>query len=314
MGGSKLLAGLVDGNLGVHHRVRREILGLDQERLLEAVGAAIREVRQDAEAPVEGVGFGIPCTIDQDRGVAVQAVNLALVDVPFRDLMAERLDLPVYVDNDANAAALAEHRFGAAAGSRHSVTLTIGTGIGGGLVLDDRLYRGAQGAGAELGHMVVDLDGPPCQGNCPNRGCLEAVASGTALAREARETAAAAPDSALGRAAAEGRELSGPLVAELAHDGDEAALAVLTLIGRRLGVGVSNIVNVFNPEVVVMGGGVMGAGELLLEPLRDEMRARALPPGRDYVRVVAARFGAEAGMVGAAALALDGLDARGAAA
>jgi glucokinase len=314
MGGSKLLAGLVDGNLGVHHRVRREILGLDQERLLEAVGAAIREVRQDAEVPVEGVGFGIPCTIDQDRGVAVQAVNLALVDVPFRDLMAERLDLPVYVDNDANAAALAEHRFGAAAGSRHSVTLTIGTGIGGGLVLDDRLYRGAQGAGAELGHMVVDLDGPPCQGNCPNRGCLEAVASGTALAREARETAAAAPDSALGRAAAEGRELSGPLVAELAHDGDEAALGVLTLIGRRLGVGVSNIVNVFNPEVVVMGGGVMGAGELLLEPLRDEMRARALPPGRDYVRVVAARFGAEAGMVGAAALALDGLDARGAAA
>jgi glucokinase len=314
MGGSKLLAGLVDDNLGVHHRVRREILGLDQERLLEAVGAAIREVREDAEAPVEGVGFGIPCTIDQDRGVAVQAVNLALVDVPFRDLMAERLDLPVYVDNDANAAALAEHRFGAAAGTRHSVTLTIGTGIGGGLMLDDRLYRGAQGAAAELGHMVVDLDGPPCQGNCPNRGCLEAVASGTALAREARETAAAAPDSALGRAAAEGRELSGPLVTELAHDGDEAALGVLTLIGRRLGVGVSNIVNVFNPEVVVMGGGVMGAGELLLEPLRDEMRARALPPGRDSVRVVAARFGAEAGMVGAAALALDGLDARGAAA
>jgi glucokinase len=314
MGGTKLLAGVVDGNLGVHHRVRREILGLPQDPLLDSVVDAVRDVRAGAETPVEGVGFGIPCTIDQRRGMAVQAVNLALNDVPFRDLMAERLGLPVFVDNDANAAALAEHRFGAAVGTRHSVTLTIGTGIGGGMVLDDELYRGAQGAAGELGHMVVDLDGPPCQGNCPNRGCLEAVASGTALAREARETAAAAPESALARAAAEGRELSGPLVAELAHDGDEAALGVLTLIGRRLGVGVSNIVNVFNPEVVVMGGGVMGAGELLLAPLRDEMLSRALPPGRDAVRVVAARFGAEAGMVGAAALALDGLDARGAAA
>ena len=314
MGGTKLLAGEVDGNLGVHRRARREIQGLGQEQLLATVVEAVREVVRQAESSVEGVGFGIPCTIDQRRGVAVQAVNLALEDVPFRDLMAERLGLPAFVDNDANAAALAEHRFGAAQGARHSVTLTIGTGIGGGLVLDDRLYRGSQGAGAELGHMVVDLDGPRCQGNCPNRGCLEAVASGTALAREAREAAAAAPSSALGRAVAEGREPSGPLVTELAHDGDEAALGVLTLIGRRLGVGISNIVNVFNPEVVVLGGGVMGAGELLLGPAREEMLARALPPGRDSVRVVTARFGAEAGMVGAASLALDGLDARGGAA
>jgi glucokinase len=308
MGGSKLLAGTVDDNLGVHRRARREIQGLDQEALLTTVVDAVRELLADADPAAEGVGFGIPCTIDQRRGVAVQAVNLALADVPFGDMMAERLDLPVFVDNDANAAALAEHRFGAAQGARHSVTLTVGTGIGGGLVLNDRVYRGWQGAGAELGHMVVDLDGPPCQGNCPNRGCLEAVASGTALEREARETAAAAPESALGRALAEGRELHGALVSELAHDGDEAAVGVLTLIGRRLGVGIANIVNVFNPEVVVLGGGVLGAGELLLGPARDEMRARALPPGRDSVRVVAAGFGAEAGMVGAAALALDGLD------
>ena len=308
MGGSKLLAGTVDDNLGVHRRARREIQGLDQEALLTTVVDAVRELLADADPAAEGVGFGIPCTIDQRRGVAVQAVNLALADVPFGDMMAERLDLPVFVDNDANAAALAEHRFGAAQGARHSVTLTVGTGIGGGLVLNDRVYRGWQGAGAELGHMVVDLDGPPCQGNCPNRGCLEAVASGTALEREARETAAAAPESALGRALAAGRELHGALVSELAHDGDEAAVGVLTLIGRRLGVGIANIVNVFNPEVVVLGGGVLGAGELLLGPARDEMRARALPPGRDSVRVVAAGFGAEAGMVGAAALALDGLD------
>jgi glucokinase len=309
MGGSKLLAGAVDGNLGVWHRTRREIRGLDQDALLATAVEAVEEARASAESAVEGVGFGIPCTIDQRRGVAVQAVNLALADVPFRDLMAERLGLPVFVDNDANAAALAEHRFGAAQGARHSVTLTIGTGIGGGLVLDNRLYRGTVGAGGELGHMVVDLDGPRCQGNCPNRGCLEAVASGTALEREARETAAGAPDSALGRAVAAGREVRGPLVTELAHDGDEAALGVLTLIGRRLGVGIANLVNVFDPEVVVLGGGVLAAGELVLEPAREEMLARALPPGRDDVRVVAAHFGEEAGMLGAAALALDGLDA-----
>jgi glucokinase len=310
MGGSKLLAGAVDASLAVRHRARREIQGLAQDALLEAVVAAVEEVCATAETTVEAAGFGIPCTIDQRRGRAVQAVNLALADVPFRDLMAERLGLPAFVDNDANVAALAEHRFGAARGTRHSVTLTIGTGIGGGLVLDDRVYRGAVGAGAELGHMVVDMDGPRCQGNCPNRGCLEAVASGTALVREARAAAAAAPRSALGRAAASGREVTGPLVTELAHDGDEAAVGVIALIGRRLGVGLANIVNVFDPEAIVVGGGVMAAGDLLLAPARAEMLARALPPGRDAVRVVPARFGAEAGMVGAAALALDGLEER----
>jgi glucokinase len=305
MGGSKLLAGALDENLNVHHRALRVMRGLDQEALLDAVVSAVDEVRAASEEPLATVGIGIPCTIDQVRGVAVQAVNLPLADIPFRDLMAERLGLPVFVDNDANVAALAEHRYGAAQGARHSVTLTVGTGIGGGLVLNDELYRGSVGAAAELGHMVVDMDGPPCQGNCPNRGCLEAVASGTALAREARAAAEAAPDSALGRAAASGREVTGALVTELAHDGDEVSREVLALIGRRLGVGIASLVNVFNPEVVVIGGGVMGAGELLLEPARAEMAWRALPPGRELARVVAARFGAEAGMVGAATLALE---------
>jgi glucokinase len=307
MGGTKLLAGAVDENLNVHHRALRSMTGLDRDGLLEAVVDAVEEVRESVDDPVTAAGFGIPCTIDQQRGMAVQAVNLPLADVPFRDLMAERLGVPAFVDNDANVAALAEHRFGAARGTRHSVTLTVGTGIGGGLVLDDALYRGSVGAAAELGHMVVDMDGPPCQGNCPNHGCLEAVASGTALGREGRALAERETDSALGRAAASGREVTGALVTELAHDGDEASREAIALIGRRLGVGIASLVNIFNPEVVVVGGGVMGAGELLLEPARAEMAARALTPGRDLVRIVAARFGTEAGMVGAAALALDGL-------
>jgi glucokinase len=308
MGGSKLLAGVVDAELSVHHRAQRPLLGLDQPALLDLAVEAVEEVRSVADGEVSAVGFGIPCLIDQRTGRAVMAVNLPLADVVFAEVMAERLGLPVFVDNDANLAVLAEHRAGAAAGCREVVMLTVGTGIGGGLILRGELYRGSVGAGAELGHTVVDQDGPPCQGNCPNRGCLEALASGTALAREAARIAGERPDSRLAQAMGRGLPLVGPVVTELAYDGDGAAREVLELIGRRLGIGISSLVNAFNPEVVVIGGGVMAAGELLLEPARAEMAARALSPSRELVRIVTAEFGVEAGMIGAAALAFDGLD------
>jgi glucokinase len=308
LGGTKLLAGVLDGDFAVHHRTYRHVHGLAQPDLLDAIVAAVEEARAAAAGagldPV-GVGFGIPCLIDQRRGMALMAVNLSLADVPFRDVMAERLGLPVQVDNDANLAALAEHRAGAAQGFDHAIALTVGTGVGGGLILDGELYRGSIGAGAELGHMTIDLDGPRCQGNCPNQGCLEALASGTALAREGLRIAQERPESALGRAHAAGQEVTGALITELAHDGDEAAVAALALIGRNLGVGIASFLNLFNPDVVVVGGGVIAAGELLLEPARAEVAARALPPVRDHVRIVPARFGVEAGMVGAGALALD---------
>ena len=310
LGGTKLLVGAVDDRLRVHHRAQRLSWSESQAQVLDTVVEAVEEVRQATEGEIAGVGFGIPCVIDQERGVALMAVNLPLVDVPFRDLMTERLGVPVWIDNDANLATLAEHRLGAAQGARDVVMLTIGTGIGGGLILDGEPYRGAIGAGAELGHTVVDIDGPPCQGNCPNHGCLEAVASGTALAREGLRVARAAPESGLGRAFASGREITGALVTELAHDGDPAARDVVALIGDRLGVGIANFVNLFNPEVVVIGGGVIAAGEMLLEPARAVVAERALPPLRERVRIVAARFGAESGMLGAAVLALDGLRRR----
>jgi glucokinase len=235
------------------------------------------------------------------------SVNLPLTDIAFGDVMAERLGMPVFVDNDSNLAALAEHRAGACRGASEAVVITIGTGIGGGLVLRGELYRGAIGAGAELGHTVIDLDGPRCQGNCPNRGCVEALASGTALEREALRIAGERPESGLARALEATRALTGPLVTELAHDGDEAAIDAVALIGSRLGVAIASFVNIFNPQVVVVGGGVIAAGELLLEPARAEVAARALPPSRDEVQIVAARFGVEAGMIGAAALAFEGL-------
>jgi glucokinase len=308
LGGTKLLAGAVDPSLRVHHRAQRAVTGLDQRTLLDVVVEAVQEVRASAGADVEAIGFGIPSLIDRRTRVAVTTVHLALADVPFADLMAERLDLPVFVDNDGNAAALAEHRAGAAREFTEAVVMTIGTGIAGGLVFRGSLYRGAVGAGAELGHMVIDMDGPPCQGNCPGHGCLETFASGTALAREARRIAGERPFSGLALALAEGRELAGPLITELAHDGDEASIDAVELIGARLGVGIASLVNILNPEVVVIGGGVIAAGDLLLEPARAEVARRALPPSRDVVRIVPARFGVEAGMIGAAALAYDGLD------
>ncbi|MGA2927545.1 MAG: ROK family protein [Solirubrobacteraceae bacterium] len=307
IGATRLLAGAIDGRLGVHHRVQRSVAGLDQSALIEVAVDAVLEARQSAGAEVAAVGFGVPCLMDQRSGRAVIAVNLPLFEIPLAALMTERLGLPVFVDNGANTAALAEHRAGAARGFSEAVVLTIGTGIGSGLIIRDDVYRGAVGAGAEIGHMVIDLDGPRCQGNCPNQGCFEAVASGIALTREATRVARERPGSGLGKALARGVEISGPLVTELAHDGDEAALAVMALIGERLGVAIANCVNIFNPQVVIVGGGVIGAGELLLAPARAVVAARALPPSRDEVRIVAARFGVEAGMIGAAALAFDGL-------
>jgi glucokinase len=274
--------------------------------VLDALEEITRELIEAAEAPVAAVGMGIPSLMDRARGVARWTNHLDLVDVAVGDLLAERLDLPVTVDNDANVAMLAEHHSGAARGAAHAVMLTIGTGIGGASVVGGRLVRGAHGTAGEWGHIVVDLDGPPCPGNCPSRGCLEAVASGTALAVEGERAAAADRTSQLAREAAEGRVITGALVTELAHDGDAAARGAVEVVGRRLGIGLASIANALDPEVIVVGGGVIAAGELLLGPAREELAARALPPVAASVRVEPARYGAESGMLGAAVLARAG--------
>jgi glucokinase len=309
MGGTKLLAGAVDSELAVLHRSQRSVAGLDQSALIDAAVDAVQEAREAVRGEVAAVGFGIPCLIDQRTGIGVLAVNLPLANIAFGDVMTERLGMPAFVDNDANLAAVAEHRAGAARGYSDAVMLTVGSRIGGGLILRNELYRGAIGAGAELGHIVIDMDGPKCQGNCPNHGCVEAMASGTALIREAARLAGERPDSGLAQALRDGRELEVPLVTELAHDGDEAAVEVVELIGQRLGVALATLVNIFNPQVIVIGGSVTAAGELLLGPARAAVAERALVPNRDEVRIVGAHFGVEAGMIGAAALAFSGLEA-----
>jgi glucokinase len=306
-GGTKLLGGVVDDGVVVHHRVHRTWRGAERAETLDIFVECVEEMR--ASAPdVQAVGFGIPALVESDTGLARWSTHLPLAGVRFRDVMSERLGLPVVVDNDANAAMLAEARCGAARGASDAVLVTLGTGIGSGLLLDGRIYRGSRGLGAELGHMVIDLHGPDCQGDCPGRGCLEVMASGSTIGREGRAAAAALPESALGRRLAAEQEITGGIVTELAHGGDEAAVAVLAQIGRRLGYGLVGVVNVFNPEVIVIGGGAVAAGELLLGPAREVVADRALPPAREGVSIVPTEFGGESGMLGAALLALDLLE------
>jgi glucokinase len=300
LGGTKMLVGALAGT-EVLHESREASTGQSEDELVELL---VREVNEahDACPDAVAVGLGIPATIDQETGFAVGAVNLPIADLPIRELISERVKLPVFVDNDANVAALAESLYGAAKGKRDVVMLTIGTGIGGGLILGGEVYRGSTGAGAELGHTVIQADGPPCQGNCPNHGCVEALASGTALGREGKAAAESAPDSAIGKLLAAGETVDGRAVTEAAVAGDETSIAVFDLIGGRLGVACSSFANIFQPAAIVIGGGVIAAGDLLLDPLRREVRERALRPMNE-TPVLAATLGNDAGMIGAAALA-----------
>jgi glucokinase len=304
LGGTKMAVGAVHDELGILHRSTVGTGGLEQDELLTTLAGALRESLA-AQPEAAAIGLGIPCTIDRARGIAINAVNLPIADVPIRELMTARLGLPVYVDNDANVAALAEHRFGAARGARNAVVLTIGTGVGGGVIIHGDVYRGSSGAGPELGHTVIDRNGPPCQGTCPSRGCVETLASGTALARDGRAAAQAHPGSALGRALAAGATINGGAVTKAALAGDRIAGEVIDRVGTRLGVALASFANIFEPDVFVIGGGVTAAaGDLLLDPARAELRARALPP-QNRTPVVEAALGPQAGLIGAAAMALE---------
>lgn len=301
LGGTKMLLGVLDSASKVLWESREASTGQTEDELLDLLVREVEEARA-ASPDAAAVGLGIPATIDHEKGVAISAVNLPLDNLPIRQLAGERTGLPVFVDNDANVAALAEHLYGAARGAENAVMLTIGTGIGGGLILGGEVYRGASGAGAELGHTVIEADGPECQGNCPGRGCVETLASGTALGREGRAAAEREPDSVLGRMLADGHEIDGKAVTEAALNGDPPARAVFGLIGHRLGVALTSFANIFEPEVIVIGGGVIAAGDLLLDPARRELEARALPP-MNRTPVVPAELGSDAGMIGAAAMA-----------
>jgi glucokinase len=266
-----------------------------------------RCVEQARGPDTEAVGVGIPSAIEFATGTAKSGVNVPLAGVPLRHVLTERLGLPVFVDNDANVAALAEAHDGGRLVTEHLVMFTVGTGVGGGLVLGGRVYRGATGAGAEMGHILVGLDladgAPPPADRFPQPGSLEALASGTALDGLAGEAAQRNPDGILGRAAAEAGKVTGVDVVRAAKDGDDESVELLRILGERLGVGIASAINLLDPEEVVIGGGVATAGDLLLEPARRAAGGYVLTGVGERTVIRLARHGVEAGVYGAALLA-----------
>jgi glucokinase len=320
IGGTKVAAALVRGRLpGPDARTSGEVETpeiVDRFTMLTDVSSPEATVRgieaciadlEHGSGRVEAIGVGVASMVDFAAGRIVESVNLPLTDVPLRDLLRGRFEVPVVVDNDATAATIGEWGYGAGAGTRDMIMLTLGTGVGGGIISGGRPLRGASGAAGELGHIIVEFDGLECPANCPNRGCLEAYAAGPAMGAAARVAAELEPGSELGRALAAGRSVDSKLLTRLALEGDAGSVAVLERAGEYLGAGLVTLSNIFDPELFVIGGGAAAAGELLLEPARRVLAARALPPARDRVRVVPAALGPDAGFIGAAALALTEL-------
>lgn len=308
IGGTKIAAGLVASDGLVLTRARRDT-PRDADAIAPLVGDLVVELRATVPGtpPSTAVGVGAAGIIDPD-GTVRYAPNIAWADYPLGAELRRLLgQASVTVDNDANVAAWGEYRAGAGRDARSDMLmLTIGTGVGGGVVVGDRLLRGAHGFGAELGHVIVDEGGPPCP--CGNRGCLEAVASGSAIGRAAREHLDAQDPSGvptMGGAAA--ATVTGKAVTHAAQDGDERAVAIFEGVGFWLGVGIASLVNALDPEVVVVGGGAMEAGDLLLAPARESFAQRVIGRGHRVLPPVRpATLADDAGVVGAALLALQG--------
>jgi glucokinase len=299
VGGTKIAAAVVSPEGSILNEVRYPTQAVPPNRLIDTIARAIAEVKNGFE--VGGVCVAVPGLILASVNTVIFAPNLHEIEnIRLDEELGRRTGLSVTVENDANAAAWGEFRFGAGKDVEHQIFITLGTGVGGGVIAHGMLLRGAQGAGGELGHVTIDATGPRC--SCGNHGCLEALASGTAIRRRAREVANEKPRSALGRLAVD-REVLGEDVTRLAKEGDEAALQVLRETGVWLGIGLAGFVNVFNPEVIALGGGVSRAGELILEPAREEVQLRARSPSRDLVEIKEASLGPESGVLGAAGLA-----------
>jgi glucokinase len=286
VGATKILAGLVDRDGDVVAERRTATPGASQDAALEALDAAVTELLDER---VAAIGYGIPSNLERGTGRILRATNMPLAGVDLAARSRERFGLPVGVENDGGVAALAEWKRGAGRGAANMIMLTLGTGVGGGIVIDGRLFRGW----AELGHLVVREDGPPCP--CGGRGHVEALASGQAADAVARDLY--------------GEEADAQVLIDRARAGDATALGALERMGRSLGAAIGSLVNIFAPELFVVGGGFgIAAGELVLGPAREAARREAIPPGDEALRIVPAELGAEAGLVGAGLVAFEALD------
>jgi glucokinase len=308
LGGTKVAAASLDQGRLSDSVIRPTDLS-SSDALVDQLVALVGEV---GVSDLAGVGIGVPSLFEFETGRVVSSVNIPLADVPLRHVLTDRLGLPVFVDNDATVAALAEafdeHLCPVA---QNLVMLTIGTGVGGGIVLGGRIYRGSTGGAGELGHTIVGLSlaGPvPTGHHFPQPGSLESLAAGHALDHLGAELAEAEPDSPLGRLRERGRPVTGVDVVDAAQEGDPAAIGVIRTWAERVGIGVANAINTFDPDEVVIGGGAARAGDLLLEPAISVARAYAVPGLGTRTKIRLARYGARAGVLGAAMLAAHELD------
>ena len=313
IGGTNIVVGVMpeDGSaeLVMRSQPTRADLGAEVvvDRVVQMVEDAITIARAETGVPREafaGVGIGAPGPLDRKQGVVIVAPNLGWKNLPLRDLVQERVGLPATLDNDANCATLGEWWTGAARGGRNVIGITIGTGIGGGIIFDGRLFHGSSDVAGEIGHTTIDSTGRRCK--CGNYGCLEAYASGTAIAERAREAleigeVSLLPDLAHGRL----DRITAAMVYEASERGDALAREIVRDTARFLGAGIANLLNTFNPDVVVIAGGVTQAGEALFEPLRAEVRRRAFKPAVDACRIVPGTLPGTAGVVGAVATFLQ---------
>ncbi len=308
LGGTKVAAATLEG---------RELTSSELEPTeLSSSDAVVDQlcatVERHGSESLNGVGIGVPSVVEFESGRVVSSVNIPLRDVELRSVMEERVQLPVFVDNDASVAALAEaHDEDLNLVVRDVVMITVGTGVGGGIIIGGRIYRGATGGAGELGHNLVGLDltgSVPVPEGFPQPGSLEFVSSGHALDRLAKEGAELHPESALGRLLAEGKPVLGADAVEAAHEGDPSARRLVEIWGGRLGIGIANAINTFDPEEVVIGGGAARAGELLLDPARRVAAGYVVPGLGKRTTIRLARHGVQAGVLGAALLALHELE------
>jgi len=309
LGGSKILTAVVNS--------RGEMLSSDEsitpaqkghEAVIQSILESAHRALEQADVAISeltAIGIGAPGLSNPETGILFTSPNLpGWRDIPLRDIMQERLGRKTFLINDANAAALGEFYFGAARGVRNFIYITLSTGIGGGIVLDGKIYSGAIGAAGEVGHMTIDDEGPIC--NCGNRGCWETLASGTALAREARHwIKEGARTSILEYAEGDMEKVTAQVIHSAAEQGDSLAKELIARTGYYVGVGLANLINIFNPELIVIGGGLSNIGDMLLEPAFKMAGERAYKEAFQAVRFTSPKLGRNSGVLGAAAFALQ---------
>jgi glucokinase len=304
LGGTKIIAAVVlpDGKIiSRNYCLTMADKGLEAvgDRILYAMDMAIAKAKLKT-SDVIGIGIAAAGILDTNRGIVTTSPNLPnWSNVPLRDILADKLGVVTYILNDASAAALGEHRFGAGMGFNNIIYLTVSTGIGGGIIIRDELYSGTDGCAGEVGHMTIEAGGPQC--NCGNFGCLEALASGWAVARAAIKRINNGEKSSVIELV-DGRleNVTAETVAVAARQGDRLAADIVAGAAKYLGIGLANLVNIFNPELIVIGGGLSKMGDMLLKPARKVLKERAFQLPADTVSVVRARLGSNAGIIGAA--------------